>query len=442
MEFHDCYLLLPGRRIERGSLTIADGRIAEIRCDSPGGSAAEGPRFLVMPGLVNCHGHTAMTLLRGRGGGLPLQRWLTEAIFPIEAKMTPEDVRAGARWGIFEMLAGGTTCVADMYDFPDEMILALLEAGMRGRVCRVGLSIVPGRLDDCISFTRSHNEWMRADKKSEVLADICIHSEYLTDEPFCRALAAANRTLRRPVHFHVSETEKEHRECIARHGKTPIAYLADTGLLDFGGYAAHGVWCTDDDFRIMAEKGVSLVHCPSSNMKLGSGFARIPRAMELGVNVALGTDGCASNDNLDMFEEMHLASLLHKGVAHDPTALSPWDVIEMATINGARALGLEDRIGSIEVGKDADLCVIDLRAPHLTPCLDVASLVVHSMHASDVTATLLKGDPVYDRGALAYDGTPGRDRMCTPEAALDGPPWTAAEARRDFLSSVRRLGLL
>ena len=192
----------------------------------------------------------------------------------------------------------------------------------------------------------------------------------------------------------------------------------------------------------MAEKGVSLVHCPSSNMKLGSGFARIPRAMELGVNVALGTDGCASNDNLDMFEEMHLASLLHKGVAHDPTALSPWDVIEMATINGARALGLEDRIGSIEVGKDADLCVIDLRAPHLTPCLDVASLVVHSMHASDVTATLLKGDPVYDRGALAYDGTPGRDRMCTPEAALDGPPWTAAEARRDFLSSVRRLGLL
>ena len=442
------WMVLPGRTVAKGDVVIgADGRIAAV---GPGAAAAvrgEGTcvrdcsETLVMPGFVNCHAHTAMTLLRGRGGGLPLQRWLEEAIFPVEAKMTPEDVRAGARWGIVEMLAGGTTCVADMYEFPDEMTVALLESGMRGRVCRVGLSSVPGRLDDCIAYTRGHNEWMRAEKWNAVAADLCIHSEYLTDEPFCRALAEANRTLRRPVHFHVSETEKEHRECLARHGKTPIAYLADTGLLDFGGYAAHGVWCTDDDFRIMAEKGVALVHCPSSNMKLGSGFARIPRAMELGVNVALGTDGCASNDNLDMFEEMHLASLIHKGVAHDPSALSPWDVIEMATINGARALGLSDRIGSIEVGKDADLCLVDLRAPHLTPCLDIASLVVHSMHASDVAATLLRGDFTYDRHVQNADGTPC-DRAYTPEAALDGPSWTAAEARRGLLAAVGRLGLL
>ena len=442
------WMLLPGRTVAKGDVVIgADGRIAAV---GPGAVAAvrgEGvcvcdcSETLVMPGFVNCHAHTAMTLLRGRGGGLPLQRWLEEAIFPVEAKMTPEDVRAGARWGIVEMLAGGTTCVADMYEFPDEMTIALLESGMRGHVCRVGLSFVPGRLDDCIAYTRGHIEWMRAEKKDAVAADLCIHSEYLTDEPFCRALAEANRTLRRPVHFHVSETEKEHRECLARHGKTPIAYLADTGLLDFGGYAAHGVWCTDDDFRIMAEKAVTLVHCPSSNMKLGSGFARIPRAMELGVNVALGTDGCASNDNLDMFEEMHLASLIHKGVAHDPSALSPWDVIEMATINGARALGLSDRIGSIEVGKDADLCLVDLHAPHLTPCLDIASLVVHSMHASDVAATLLQGDFTYDRLVPNADGTPC-DRVYKPEAALDGPSWTTAEARRDLLAAVGRLGLL
>ena len=248
------------------------------------------------------------------------------------------------------------------------------------------------------SIEQSNNRTIeQSEQSNNVLADLCVHSEYLTDEPFCRALAAANRELRRPLHVHVSETEKEHNECLARHGKTPVAYLADTGLLDFGGYAAHCVWCTDDDFRIMADKGVSLVHNPTSNMKLGSGFARIRRAMELGVNVALGTDGCASNDNLDLFEEMHLASLVHKGLAKDPTVLSAWDVIEMATKNGAKALGLGDT-GELAVGKRADLCVVDLARPHLVPCLDIPNLVVHSMHASDVLTTVVDGRVLYDRG--------------------------------------------
>ncbi|MCR5414379.1 MAG: amidohydrolase [Kiritimatiellae bacterium] len=400
--YKNAVLVLPGRKTGRGDILVDEnGKIAAI------GKVAEDVErlcavsdvsdFLIMPGLVNCHGHTAMTLVRGLGGGLPLQRWLEEAIFPVEAKMTAEDVHAGAIWGIREMLAGGTTCVADMYDFPGEgMGRALRETGMKGRVCRVGLGFVPGRLEDCISFTREFNKGA----EESVLADICIHSEYLTDEPFCRALAEANKELKRPVHLHASETEKEHEECIARHGKTPIAYLAETGLLDCGGYVAHCVWATDDDFRIMADKNVTLVHNPTSNMKLGSGFARIPRAMELGVNVALGTDGCASNDNLDMFEEMHLASLIHKGVAHDPTVLSPWDVIEMATINGAKALGAEKTTGSLEVGKDADFAVISLLAPHLTPCLDVANLIVNSMHSSDVAATYVKGKCVSMRGIL------------------------------------------
>ena len=389
----NCWMLLPGRRVGRGDLTIDGGRIAAVverDCR---------PDRLVLPGLVNCHGHTAMTLLRGRGGGLPLQRWLEEAIFPVEAKMTAADVRAGAVWGIMEMLAGGTTCVADMYDFPGEMGQALLEAGMKGRICRVGLSFIPGRLEDCIESCRSMNEWINKEIHKDVYDDICIHSEYLTDEKFCRALAEANRELKRPLHVHVSETRKEHEECIARHGKTPIAYLADTGILDFGGYAAHCVWCTDDDFRIMAEKGVSLVHNPTSNMKLGSGFARVPRAMELGVNVALGTDGTASNDNLDMFEEMHLASLIHKGLANDPTVLSPWDIIEMATKNGAKALGRGD-IGEIAVGKKADFCIVDLDRLHLTPCFDLPNIVVHSMHASDVIETIVGGEVLYDHGAF------------------------------------------
>ena len=401
--FENCWMLLAGRKVAKGDMVVEDGRIAEIverDCN---------PDRLVLPGLVNCHGHTAMTLVRGLGGGLPLQRWLEEAIFPVEAKMTPEDVRAGAVWGIMEMLGGGTTCVADMYDFPAETEAALEEAGMKGFVNRVGLWFVPGRLEECVKFATEHPK-----------SHLCVHSEYLTNEDFCRKLAAANRELKRPLHVHVSETEKEHAECLQRHGKTPIAYLAGTGLFDFGGYAAHCVWCTDDDFAIMREKNVTLVHNPTSNMKLGSGFARVPRAMELGVNVALGTDGCASNDNLDMFEEMHLASLVHKGLAKDPTVLSAWDVIEMATKNGARALGLTDS-GELAVGKAADLCVVDLHRTHLTPCLDVPNLVVNSMHASDVVMTMVDGRVVYDRGQFM---TVNQER-----------------AEFDFRIAVRRLGL-
>ena len=417
----NCWMILPGHKVGFGDIEIEGETIAAVELREPS-TAVEGNR-LVMPGLVNCHGHTAMTLVRGLGSGLPLQRWLEEAIFPVEAKMTPEDVYAGNVWGIMEMLAGGTTCVADMYDFPWEMEKALGEAGMKGRICRVGLNFVSGRLEECVEFTRSFKS--RASLASGedtasplTAADACIHSEYLTDEAFCRGLAEANKELKRPLHFHVSETEKEHRECIERHGKTPIAYLAETGILDHGGYAAHCVWCTDDDFRIMAEKGVSLIHNPTSNMKLGSGFARIKRAMELGVNVALGTDGCASNDNLDMFEEMHLASLIHKGLAKDPTVLSAWDVIDMATKNGAKALGMDDT-GEIAVGKKADLCVVDFDRPHLTPCLDIPNLVVNSMHASDVVMTVVDGRVAYEK-------------------SNDGLPTTT---RTDFLVAVKRIGL-
>lgn len=411
--FKDCLLVLPGHRVGAGDLVVDDGRISSISLHE-----VSNPTKLILPGLINCHGHTPMTLVRGVGSGLPLQAWLEQAIFPIEARMTPAHIAAGMRWGVLEMLAGGTTCVADMYDFPEAGCAALSALGFRAHLCRVGLAfsetedVPPGRLGECIDFVR------RGCADDLVRRDICIHSEYLTNERFCRALAEANQTLKRPVHVHVSETEREHRECLARHGKTPIAYLAETGLFDFGGYAAHCVYCTDDDFRIMHEHRVSLVHNPSSNMKLGSGFARIRSARELGVNVALGTDGCASNDNLNLFEEMHLVSLLHKGLAHDPTVLSAWDVVDMATVNGARALGRTD-IGELAVGKCADLCVVDLQRPHLMPCHDVANLIVHAMQASDVVLTMVNGKVLYEDGRF-----PGVD---------------VEKARAEFLSAVREL---
>ena len=434
MRFENCWMLLPNRQIGFGNLEVADGRITSITSclSSPVSSSASpvsclspslaspshsSPSRLILPGLVNCHGHTAMTLVRGLGSGLPLQRWLFEAIFPVEAKMTPEDVRLGTLWGTLEMMSGGTVAVADMYDFPAACEEAFAALGFQANLARVGLAFSngepKGRLEECVAFAR-------AAAADGIRHDLCIHSEYLTDESFCRALAAANRELKCPVHVHVSETEKEHAKCLARHGKTPIAYLAETGLLDFGGYAAHCVWCTDDDFRIMAEKNVSLIHNPSSNMKLGSGVARIPRARELGVNVALGTDGCASNDNLDMFEEMHLASLLQKGVNRDPTCLSAWDVIEMATVNGAKAIGREG-LGELKVGNSADFTVVDLNRLHLTPCLDLPNLVVNSMHASDVVATVIGGRLVYADGQFS-----GVDLMQT---------------KADFLAAVKRIGL-
>lgn len=377
MKLENVYMLLPNRTVGFGTLEISGGRISNVLSTPTPNPYTSTSAKLVLPGLVNAHGHTAMTLVRGLGGGLPLKRWLEEAIFPIEAKMTPEDVAAGTTWGAMEMLAGGTTEVVDMYDFPGDCEARFDEIGMKAHVCRVGLSFVPGRLEEAVEFTRKHPK-----------AHICIHSEYLTNEEYCRALAKVNNEeLKRPLHVHVSETEKEHLECIERHGKTPIKYLADLGLLDQGGFAAHCVYATDEDFKIMAEKGMVLVHNPTSNMKLGSGFARIPRAIELGVKVALGTDGCASNDNLDMFEEMHLASLIHKGLAKDPTVLSAWDVIEMATFGN-----------KLEVGAPADLCVVDLKKPHLMPALDLPNLVVHSMHASDVVMTIVEGEVVYDQG--------------------------------------------
>lgn len=399
MKLENVYMLLPNRTVGYGTIEIEDGKIASVT-SVPASSVKPTSKSLVLPGLVNCHGHTAMTLVRGLGGGLPLQRWLEEAIFPVEAKMTPEDVYAGNIWGIAEMLAGGTTKVVDMYDFPWEMEKACETTGFKANSCRVGLSFIPGRLEECIAFARKYPN-----------AHICIHSEYLTDEKFCRALAEVNNyELNRPVHFHVSETEKEHRECFTRHSSSPIEYLEDTGLLDQGGFAAHCVRCTDGDFNIMAEKGIVLVHNPTSNMKLGSGFARIPRALELGVKVALGTDGCASNDNLDMFEEMHLASLIHKGLAKDPTVLSAWDVIEMATYGN-----------SIEVGASADLCVVDLDRPHLQPALDLPNLVVNSMHASDVIETIVDGRVLYDRGTFK---------------TID-----IEKAKAEFLAAVKRIGL-
>ena len=385
---------------------------------------------LLMPGLVNAHGHSAMTLLRGAGSGLPLDRWLNEAIFPVEDKLTPKDIEIGDTWAIMEMLASGTTQVADMYDFPFAGALAYAKSGMKVNLCRVGLCFDPslepgewGRTAECINFinvlegkadlnpeairelpgTEKRGKLPKAIRDAaadgRIKADFCLHSEYLTTQKFVKAISEADSVMKTRVHVHVSETEQEHRECIQRHGKTPTAYLKDLGILDQPCYFAHCVYSTDEDFEIMAEKGATLVHNPSSNLKLGSGVARITDAFKAGVNVALGTDGCASNNNLNMFEEMHIAALLPKGFMKDPTALTAEQILDMATVNGAKALGRPDT-GILKTGMKADIIALDMSAPHLKPAGDIPSLLVYSAQASDVCMTMVDGRILYEDGAF------------------------------------------
>lgn len=428
--FKNCDIL---RRVYPGEYETLTGAFLAVDCDTisyigivrPEGEfdvEKEMGGKLLMAGFVNAHGHAAMTLLRGVGSGLSLQNWLNNAIFPIEDRLRPEDVAVGTRLAMLEMLAGGTTCFSEMYDFPYADAEAIAEAGMKANICRVGLCFDPnvdiskhqrfreccevievlrGKKDISEELIRETAGLCAASKAAVrdglIIPEFSLHSEYLTYEPFVRAVAEKAIELRAGINVHVSETEKEHLECIERHGRTPIAYLHACGVLDSRCYAAHCVWVTDEDLDMMAETGTSLVHNPSSNMKLGSGFARIPEALKRGVNVAIGTDGCASNNDLDMFEEMRLAALLCSGTTRNPAAVSAGTILDMATVNGAKALGRKDT-GVLEVGKKADIIAIDLDAPHLHPDIDTAALIVYCAKASDVYMTMVNGNVLYGNG--------------------------------------------
>ena len=395
--YKNCYVLT-GHEIKYTSLVV-DGDVISYIGDKAGeyDEMRDMNGMLLMPGLINTHTHLAMTLVRGAGSGLPLQRWLNEAIFPIEAKMKPEDIQAGTAWAITEMLKSGTTAAVDMYDFPWAEAETLMASGIKASLCRVGLAfsedteIPPNRLNECIDFVKNFN-----DPSGRVTAEFCLHSEYLTNEKFVRGIAEANRKLKARVNIHVSETAREHNESIERHGLTPIQYFDSLGVFENPAYAAHCVWVTDKDLEIMAKKNVSLIHNPSSNLKLGSGFADIKKAMDKGVNVGLGTDGVASNNNLNMFEEMHLAALLATGLHQDAAAIKAEDIIDMATVNGAKAMGRDT--GILEAGKKADIIAVSLDGPHMVPSFDILPLLVYSAQGSDVKMTMVDGRVLYDDG--------------------------------------------
>lgn len=357
---------------------------------------------LLMPGLYNMHTHTSMVLLRGLGSDLPLDRWLHEAMFPVEARLTPEDISVGTRLAMMEMLATGTVSFTDMYDMPRVTVDEVTRAGMKANLNRPILSFDPAeryednfRVAESLAFVKDCNG--AADGR--IIADFAIHAEYTSHDEIVRRYGVDCLAHGANMHLHLSETAKEHEECKQRHGKTPARWFADLGVFDSPTYAAHCVMVEEDDIAILRDKNVTCVHNPSSNLKLGSGFMPITRLLDAGVRVCIGTDGAASNNNLNMFEEMHLAAIIHKGKLCDPTVVRPEQVLQMATRNGALAQGRAD-CGALAVGMRADVVALNLDRPHLMPNHDTAALLVYAAQGSDVCMTMVDGRILYDNGAF------------------------------------------
>ena len=354
---------------------------------------------LLLPGLVNCHTHTTMTLLRGVGTDLPLQKWLFDNIFPVEARLTSEDIVAGTNLALLEMLASGTTSFTDMDFTTDNMASAILKSGVKANICYPVQAFDSADTYEALPCARRMEEVYKnfhGEGNGRMLIDACLHAEYtcLSDEVAQHTTEfAKDNDLR--MHVHLSETKSEHHECMTRHnGLTPAGWLEKMGAFDVPCTAAHCVWTTQDDWEIFRRHGVTVAHNPTSNMKLGSGFAPIPELMAQGINISLGTDGAASNNNLNMLEELHLCSIIHDGYHNDPSIITAKQAIDMATVNGAKAQGREDT-GVLEAGKRADIIAVDMDQPHLFPNLDTAGLVAYAVQGSDVCMTMVDGRIVW-----------------------------------------------
>lgn len=395
----DAHTVLPHAYVQ-----VEGGKIAYVGQTRPQGFAGEeipGGGRVLLPGFVNAHSHIPMTLMRGYGGGHDLQDWLEHYIFPTEAKWDDRAIRAATQLGAAEMIASGVTCIADMYMRCDAILDELVKAGMSANVCCGATQFTPETDPEKMSDVRLHREltekW-HGYGDGQIAIDASLHAEYTSyaAPALWEWTAAYAKEHGQGLHVHLSETKKEHAECIARHGMTPAALFAHLGLFDVRAIAAHCVWTTPEDWAILASHGVTAVHNPVSNLKLGSGVAPIPAMKRAGVNIALGTDGVSSNNATDFFFDLKLAAILHNGVGLDPLAVTAWEALEMATRNGAKALGR--KTGRVEAGYDADLILVDFDALNLIPCHDVAENLVFSAHGANVVMNMCRGKVIYRDG--------------------------------------------
>ena len=412
------HLLVTGGRVLRPDMTVqkadvlVDQGAGKIEAVTPrdGGPAhaadevldAEGG--LVIPGLVNAHTHVAMTLFRGNADDKPLDAWLQEDIWPVEAELRAEDVAAGTRLGVAEMIRSGTTAFGDMYFFMDEVADVVAETGVRARLghgcISVGKSDAEAREDfrTGLAFARDHD----GRGGGRVRTMFTPHSLTTVDEGHFREFVPKAREDDIPIHYHANETVDEVEPIVEERGKRPLAWADDLGLLSADSYVAHGVHVDAAEMDLLAERNTAVVHCPASNMKLASGMAPVQEMLDAGVTVGLGTDGPASNNDLDMFDEMRDAAMLGKLAADDASAVDAPTAVELATKGSSAALGLDS--GRIEAGANADLAVLDLDAPHLSPPHDLVSHLAYAARGSDVRHTVCDGQVLMrDRELLTID---------------------------------------
>ncbi len=413
----DSVLILPrwvvpieprGSVLEDHAVAVADGTIEALlpRTEAleryPGYARVELGEHVLIPGLVNAHTHAAMTLMRGLADDLPLMRWLEHHIWPAELKhVSPQFVKDGTLLACAEMLRGGVTCFNDMYFFPEAALEAALEAGIRASLGMIVVEFPSAYASDPDDYL-AKGLALRDRWRDHPLLSFCLapHAPYTVSDATFRQVAKMAGEIYVPVHIHLHETEDEIERSVAEHGVRPIERLRRLGLLGPGLIAVHAVHVNTEEINLLAKHGSSVVHCPSSNLKLASGFAPAARLGAAGINLALGTDGAASNNRLDMFEETRLAALLAKAVARDAQAMPAHAALRAATLGGAAALGLEARIGSIVPGKAADLVAVSLTGPELSPCYDPASHLVYAASRDHVSHVWVAGRPAVLEGAL------------------------------------------
>jgi 5-methylthioadenosine/S-adenosylhomocysteine deaminase len=386
-------VLRPDMSVERADVLVdrERGAIVEIGPDLTADDRLDATDSLVVPGLVNAHTHAAMTLLRGYADDKPLETWLREDIWPAEAALTAEDVRAGTELGIVEMIRSGVTAFADMYFHVGEVVEAVDRAGMRARlghgVVTVGKEERDARadLEEGLDVARQFDG--AADGR--VRTAFMPHSLTTVGEEYLRDAVEQARDAGVPLHYHANETREEVEPIVDERGERPLAYAEDLGMLGTGDFLAHGVHLDASEIDRLARTGAAVVHCPASNMKLASGMAPIHELLDAGVTVGLGTDGAASNNDLDVFDEMRDAAMLGKLAADDASAVPAESAVRMATEGGARTIGMPG--GRLEPGAVADLAVVDLDVPHLTPRHDLVSHLAYAARGSDVRHTVCDG---------------------------------------------------
>lgn len=396
-------ILQPDYSVHSADIAVEDTRIAYIGAiptDWKPEKTIDCQDMLAIPGLVNTHTHAAMTLFRSYADDMLLMDWLQKKIWPAEANLTGEDVYWGTMLAIAEMIKSGTTTFADMYFFMEEVARAVEISGIRAVLAR-GMAGVAPTAQQALTESEALFKTWHLSAEGRITVMLGPHAPYTCPPDYLRKVVDLAHKLGAEIHIHLSETAGEVSDCQKKYGKSPIALVDEAGLLDCGVLAAHCVHLSPEDISLMAEKNVRVAHNPGSNMKLASGIAPVNALLKAGISVGLGTDGAASNNNLDMFEELRLTALLHKVSSGDPTVIPAATAIAMATSHGAQCLGLGSAIGSLETGRKADIVLVNMNGSHWYPRHDRLSLLTYAANANDVDTVLVNGKVLMENRRLA-----------------------------------------